>query len=96
MDLSPHPRGGETPVAPSPGLSVATTENSKGQTGQTEGPGCASQPGMSTPLEDPKPAGWRQVSKGFHSDSAATLSSNRMASLPRLEQHLQSIFMSTP
>ena len=59
MDLlSPPPRGGgETPVVPSPGLSVATTENSKGQTGQTEGPGCASQPGMSAPLKDPKPGG---------------------------------------
>lgn len=32
---SPAPQGGETPVAPSPELSGATTENSEGQTDQT-------------------------------------------------------------
>lgn len=78
---------GVTPVAPSPGLSGATSENSKDTGGRPTC--CAAQPGSVRSTQSPKARGQRQVSEGAQLCYRSDRFRHRMTSLSGLEKHTQ-------
>ena len=76
---------GETPVAPSPGLSGATAENSKDTGGWPSC--CAAQPRSVCSTQSPKGRGQRQVSEGARFCYRSDRFKHRMTSLSGLEKH---------